>query len=85
MDDTQAHLAPNVIRQTARAAFHSGPFCYVKSIVTADDRATPFCYAYEWKEERYFQWSTQRIARHAAWRLPGCFRHQCGQNRYALS
>ena len=50
---SQAHPAPNVIRQSARAAFHSGPFCYVKSIVTADDRATPFCYAYEWEEERF--------------------------------
>ena len=40
-----AEEASNVVRQVARAAFQSGSFCYAKSIVTADDRAAPFCYA----------------------------------------
>ena len=29
------------------------PFLSLKSIVTADDKAAPFCYAYEWEEERF--------------------------------
>jgi len=76
--------APNVIRQTVGAAFQSGPFCYVKSIVIADDRTAPFCYAYEWETER-FSSEAPGTARRAAWRHPGCFPYEYGLNKYALS